>query len=84
MKNTNQTWVIKNKNGEIIKRTSYRTGEEVKAVYYGKLEDVVKVITYKEWLQLSTLEVLNKDNDKVKHRPLRKYDIEQILLKEMN
>lgn len=79
MKNTNQTWVIKNKEGEIINRMSYNLGKEVRAIYYGKLKEVVQMITYKEWLQMATLEIVNKGNNKVKHRPITKYEIEQML-----
>lgn len=84
MNNTNQTWVIKNKEGKVINRMSYNSGKEVRAIYYGKLKEVIQLITYKEWLQMATLEIINKGNDKVKHRPLRKRDIEKILLMEVN
>lgn len=79
MKNKVFTWVIKNEKGEVINRTSYNTGEEVKAVYYGKLEDIVKVITLKEFKEMATMEVLNRTSDKVNHKPITKAQIEEML-----
>ena len=79
MKNKIYTWVIKNKKGEIINRTSYKTNQEVKAVYYGKLEDVIKLITFKEWKEMAALEIYNNSYDKVNHKPITKEQIEKML-----
>ena len=46
MKDKNFTWVIKNGKGEIINRTSCETGNEVVSAYYGKLEEVIKLIIF--------------------------------------
>lgn len=83
MKNTNQTWIIKNNKGEIINRMSYNLGKEVRSIYYGKLKDIIQMITYKEWLQMATIEVLNKGDDKVKHKPITKAQIENMLKEEI-
>ena len=79
MKNKNYTWVIRNEKGEMIKRTSYETGKEVNAVYYGKLEDIIKLITLKEFKEMATLEIYNNSFDKVNHKPITKEQIEKIL-----
>lgn len=79
MKNKNYTWVIKNEKGEIINRTSWKTNEEVKAFYYGKLEDVIKLISFKEWKEMATLEIYNNSYDKVNHKPITKEQIEKML-----
>ena len=79
MKNKNYTWVIKNEKGEIINRTSWKTNEEVKAFYYGKLEDVIKLISFKEWKEMATLEIYNNSCDKVNHKPITKEQIEKML-----
>ena len=83
MKNKNYTWVIRNEKGEMIKRTSYETGKEVNAVYYGKLEDIIKLITLKEFKEMATLEIYNNSFDKVNHRPITKEQIEKMLEEEM-
>ena len=79
IKKTNQTWVVKNSKGEVITTTSRNTLKEVKAVYYGKLNDIVKLITYKEFREMATLEVCNKGYDKVNHKPITKEEIERML-----
>lgn len=79
MKNKNYIWVIKNEKGEIINRTSWKTNEEVKAFYYGKLEDVIKLISFKEWKEMVTLEIYNNSYDKVNHKPITKEQIEKML-----
>jgi len=79
MKNKNYTWVIKNKEGVVIKRTSQKDCTENLAIYYGKLEDIIKLITYKEWLEMETLEIFNNTFDNVKHKPITKKQIEQML-----
>ena len=79
MKNKIYTWVIKNEKGEMIKRTSWNTNTEVDAIYYGKLEDVVKLITYKEFKEMATLEIYNNNYDNVNHRPITKEQIEKML-----
>ena len=79
MKNKDYVWEIKNEKGEIINRTSYKTNQEVEAVYYGKLKDVIKLITFKEWKQMATLEICNNSFDKVNHKPITKEQIEKML-----
>ena len=79
MKNKNYIWVKKKKKGEIINRTSWKTNEEVKAFYYGKLEDVIKLISFKEWKEMVTLEIYNNSYDKVNHKPITKEQIEKML-----
>lgn len=83
MKNKNYTWIVKNEKGEIVKRTSQEDLREVGAMYYGKLEDVVKLITLREFKQMATLEILNNMYDKVNHKPITKEQIEK-MLEEMN
>ena len=79
MKNKIYTWVIKNEEGQIINRTSWNTNEETKAIYYGKLEDVIKLITYKEWKEMATLEIYNNSYDKINHKPITKERLEKML-----
>ena len=42
IKTTNQTWVVKNTKGQIVMKTEETELMEVKAVYYGKLKDIVE------------------------------------------
>lgn len=79
IRKTNQTWVIKNAEGEVITTTSRDTLKENRAIYYGKLKDIVKLITYKEYREMATLEVCNKGFDNVNHKPITKDEIERLL-----
>ena len=79
IKKTNQTWVVKNERGEAIKRVDYQTGKEVQAVYWGKLKDIVKLISLKEFLEMATLEVVNKGGNNRNHKPITKEEIVRLL-----
>lgn len=79
IRKTNQTWVIKNAKGEVITTTSRDTLQENRAIYYGKLKDIVKLITYKEYREMATLEVCNKGFDNTNHKPITKEEIERLL-----
>ena len=78
MKEKNYTWVIKNEKGEVIKHTNSEY-EEVNALYYGKLVDIVKIITYKEWKEMATIEIVNNDFDKINHKQFTKEQLEEML-----
>lgn len=77
-----QTWVVKNEKGEAVKTLSRDTGKEVDAVYYGTLEEVIQYITLKEFKEMKTLEILNRADDKVNHKPITKQQIEKMLEEE--
>lgn len=79
MKNKMFTWVIKNEKGEIINRTKAYDNTENKAVYYGKLKDIVKIITLKEFKEMATLEILNNSYDKVNHKPITKEQLFEMI-----
>lgn len=83
IKTTNQTWVVKNAKGQIVSKTDEQELMEVKSVYYGKLKDIVKLITLKEFMQMATLEVINKGGDERNHKPITKEEIEKILKEEL-
>ena len=83
MKNKNYTWIIKDANGEVVKKTSQEDLKDVKAIYWGKLEDVVKLLTVREFKQMATIEIYNNGYDKVNHRPITKEQVEK-MLEEMN
>lgn len=83
MKNKNYTWIVKDVNGEIVRRTSQEDLRDVGAMYYGKLEDVIKLITLREFKQMATLEIYNNSYDKVNHKPITKEQVEK-MLEEMN
>lgn len=79
MKNKKYTWVIRDKKGKIINRTRWTDNQDVKSIYYGRLEDIIKLITFREWKQMATLEILNNYYDKVNHKPITKEKIEKML-----
>lgn len=80
MKNKNYTWVVRNDKGEVINKVSYQTGKIGKAIYYGKLEEIVNLISHKEWLEMATLEIYNNGFDKVNHRPITKEQLEKYFI----
>lgn len=82
MKNKNFTWILKDKKGKPVMKTEETELMEVKAVYWGKLTDIIKLITLKEFKQMETLEIMNSFNDKVNHKPITKAQIERMLEEE--
>lgn len=79
MKNKKYVWVVKNDKQEIITRTDEDNFKEKQSVYYGKLIDIVKIITFKEWKEMATIEIYNNSFDKVNHKPITKDELEKIL-----
>lgn len=59
-----QTWII-----------VYTDENRLKDVLYCKKDEIEKYITLKQYRELDHIEVMNRRNDKVKHRPIKKEEI---------
>ena len=68
-----ETYIIKYENQILGKK------EIMTRYYYGTKAGLVRIISVYEWEHLISIEVLNRTNDNVKHRPITKEQLKKYL-----